>query len=188
MTHGWGNCWHQSGCLGPVPCCLDTPGTELPDKAGQGVRQQRNSGQLMSFEMPGKDNGQPPSRLKTAGRPPSNKISCAGLTNLVNHVRQQAFNLIIVDPLLAAEADGGRKLGDRDAAAADRLLSILSFLETARDKYLPQEVAQRNIAAALQRQVDAPLDELVFPFLEGEVELVELAPLDASAERQEELL
>lgn len=109
------------------------------------------------------------------------------LTHLVNHVGQQALNLVIVNLLLASETNGGGKFSDGYAAWANRLLPILA-LEAAGEENLAQQVTQRNVAAPFQREVDAALDELVLAFLESKVERVELALLDTAAERQEELL
>jgi hypothetical protein len=109
-------------------------------------------------------------------------------THLIDHIGQQAFNLVIVDLFLTAEADGGCELGNWHAGAANGLLPFLCILKATGNEDLPQQVAQRDIAAAFQRKVNASLDELVLALLKGEVKLVELAPLDAPAERQEELL
>lgn len=108
--------------------------------------------------------------------------------HLVDHIGQQAFHLVVVDPLLAAEADSSGKLGDRHAGAADGFPSFLCLLEAAGDEHLAQQVAQRNVTAPFQREVDATFDELILALLKGEVKLVELAPFDASAEWQEEFL
>ena len=111
-----------------------------------------------------------------------------GLTHLVDHIGQQALDFVAVDLFLAAEADGGGKLGNWHAGAASRRLPFLCLVEAAGEEDFPQEIAERNVAATLQSEVDAALHKLILAFLESEIELVELSPLDAPAEGHEEFL
>lgn len=109
--------------------------------------------------------------------------------HLVDHVCQKALDLVRVQPLLTANADSSRKLGDRDSGAADRLRArLLGLIEATGDKHLAQKIAQGYISPALQRQVDPPLDKLGLALLQGEVVGVELSLLDAARERQEQPL
>ena len=110
------------------------------------------------------------------------------LTYLVDHICQQAFNLVVVDVFLAAKADGSGELGNWHTGAANRLFSFLCLFKATGQKDLPEQVAKRDISAALQSEVDASLHKFVLPFLESQVEVVELAPFDTPAKRQEQLL
>jgi hypothetical protein len=116
------------------------------------------------------------------------EASCADLTHLVDHIGQQALDFVVVNLFLAAEADGSGKLGDWHTRAASRRLPFLCLFEAAGEEDFPQKIAECNVAAALQREVDATLHELVLAFLESEIELMELSPLDAPAEGHEEFL
>ena len=110
-------------------------------------------------------------------------------THLVNHIRHHTLNLIRVLHLLAAKAYSSNKLDDGNASAPHPRTALdLGLLEPTGKKDLAQEVAQRNVAASLQGQVDATLDELVLALLESQVECVQLTLLDAVGERQEKLL
>lgn len=101
-------------------------------------------------------------------------------TYLVNHIRHQALNLIRLKRLLAPQTYSGSKFGDGDASAPHPRTALhLGLLEPASNKDLAQEVAQRNVAATLQGQVDASFDELILALLESQVECVQLAFLDA---------
>lgn len=56
-------------------------------------------------------------------------------TYLVNHVGQQAFDLVWVHSLLTAEADGGRELSDRNSGAAKLSgAGLLGLLEATGDE------------------------------------------------------
>ena len=113
---------------------------------------------------------------------------CADLTHLVDHIGQQALNFVVVNLFLASEADGSGELGDWHAGAASRRLPVLRLVEATGEEDFPQEVAERNVAATLESEVDAPLHKLFLAFLESEIELVELPFLDAPAERRKEFL
>lgn len=101
-------------------------------------------------------------------------------TYLVDHIRHHTLNLIPLHRLLAAQTYSGNKLVDGDASTPHPRTALhLGLLEPASKVDLAQEVAQCNIAASLQGQVDAALDELVPALQESQVERVQLAPLDA---------
>ncbi len=55
-------------------------------------------------------------------------------------------------------------------------------------KTLQEKVAQGNVASSLESKIYAALHKLFFPFLQGEVEFVELAFPNALGQGQEELL
>lgn len=110
-------------------------------------------------------------------------------THLVNHVCQQALDFVRIDSFLTAKADGSRELGDGDSGPADRCgARLLCFLESAGDEDLAQEVAQGNVTAAFQRQVNPATYKLFFAFLEGQVEIPEVACTDAAGQGEKELL
>ena len=110
-------------------------------------------------------------------------------TYLVDHVGQETLHLIVVNGLMAPKADGGSELGDGDSGSSDLWRPFrLGFLESTSEKNFAQQVAQGDVSPALQREVDAALDELVFSFLESKIEGVKLASLNVSGEREEELL
>ncbi len=111
------------------------------------------------------------------------------MTHLINHVGEEALHLVSIQCLLTPKTDGRGELGDGNPGSANRRRArLLRLVVPASDKHFAQKIAQRDVATTLQRQIDAPLDELLLPLLESEVEGVELAFLDAPAEGQEELL
>lgn len=59
------------------------------------------------------------------------------LTHLVDHVRQQAFNFVVINLFLAAEADSGGKLGNWNAGTARRLFPFFSLFEPSSNEDLP---------------------------------------------------
>jgi hypothetical protein len=88
------------------------------------------------------------------------------MTHLVDHVGQKALDFVAIKRLLAAETDGSREFSHWDSSPTNgRIGGLFGLVETAGEEYLAQEVTQRDIAASLKRQIDAPLDELVFALL-----------------------
>lgn len=73
-------------------------------------------------------------------------------THLVYHVCQQTLNFVCVQPLLAANTNSSCKFGNRDSCATDRCAArLLGLVKTAGYENLAEEIAQRDIAAALKR-------------------------------------
>ncbi len=179
MTHYWSNELHQSGSMYHGRCCLNAQVTRLEP----GINKLTNASATSGW-VPATGSREHLGKIFW----PMTRTSCADLTHLVNHVGQQALHFVVVNLFLAPEADRGGKLSDRHAAAADWLLPLLGLLKSPCDEYFPEEVAQRDVAAAFQCEVDAALDKLVLALLQSEIKFVELAPLDAPAERQEEFL
>lgn len=113
------------------------------------------------------------------------------MTYLVDHIGHLTLHLVRVNVLLAAETDGSSKFGDGDSRSPyrwrGRCLGIGS-LKPAGEEDLAQQVAETGIVRTLEREVDTPLDKLVFAFLQGLVESVQVTLLDALGEGQEERL
>lgn len=116
-------------------------------------------------------------------------------TYLVNHIGNKTLHLVTLQqlaPLLPhPQPNRSAKLRNRHArpAYAIRLrLALLQRLVSARDEHFAQQVTQRDVAAALERQVNAALDELGFACCERRVEAREVAALDACCEGREEAL
>ena len=81
------------------------------------------------------------------------------------------------------------ELCDGHPGPAHWLAAVLFWLlETAGDEDLAQQVAERDVAASLECQVNAPLNVLVLAIDQALVEGAEVAPLDTVCEREEELL
>ena len=90
---------------------------------------------------------------------------------------------------IATHADGCSKLQFRDSSTTHRhRFTLFRLVEAAKDKDLTQEVTQDDIAASLQRKVDAPLDEFIFAFDEGVVKGLQVARLDGFDDGGEEFL
>jgi len=108
---------------------------------------------------------------------------------LVNHIGQETLDLVPIQRLLAAKADGSRELGHRNSCPAHRYTAgLLRLIKAASDEHLTQQVAQGYVATSFERQVNSPPDELLLSILEGQIESVQFAFLDASRERQEQFL
>lgn len=90
---------------------------------------------------------------------------------------------------MTAETDGGCEFGNGNSGPAHHWRPLrFGFLESASKIYFAQQVTQGNVSPALQREIDAALDEFVFSLLESKIEGVKLASFDVSGERQEEFL
>lgn len=102
-------------------------------------------------------------------------------TYLINHVRQEALHLIRISLIpIALKVNSRLELRDRDSRPPQRRRPLPRLLEPPSDEHLPEEVPHGDVAAALQREVDALLDEGVLALLEGDVEVVEGAAADAA--------
>lgn len=110
-------------------------------------------------------------------------------THLVDHVGQQALDLIRIDqPPVAVHVDGGVKFSYGHARAAYRSFAFFCLVEASRDEDLAQQITQGNISAPLERQVDASSDKFVLAFLQSKVKGTQVAALDASSQWEEQLL
>lgn len=119
------------------------------------------------------------------------KATCptAEATHLVNHIRQQTLHFVTLHGLLAAQVDAGMELINRDPGTSSWWLGGISrFFETAGDVDFAEEVAECDVAATLQGQINAALDEFLLTSGEGSVKASQVAALDTAAEGEEETL
>jgi len=125
----------------------------------------------------------------TQGIKPSDRENKDG-PYLVDHVRQQTLHLIVLQPpLLGPTAQPNRRpeFSNRNPRPAHRRRAfLLGHLEASGKENLPKQVPQRDVAAALEGQVDAALDELVLAGGEGGIEAGEIGASDAAAQGGEE--
>jgi hypothetical protein len=119
----------------------------------------------------------------------ADKSSSPCPTHLVNHIGQKTFNLIRVNCLATLQANCSRKFSNRDSSPSNRRCAfLLRLLEATSDENPTQKVPKRDVAAALKREVYAALHELVFAFLQREIERPKVTFSDAPAEWEKEAL
>lgn len=109
------------------------------------------------------------------------------MTHLIDHISDLTLDFVCVNLLLVSQAERSCEVGEWDPRPANRWIGC-RVLETASEECLPQKVAETGIVSSLQGKVDASLHELILTILEGLVKGVQIALLDASRQRQEELL
>lgn len=107
-------------------------------------------------------------------------------THFVDHVSKQALDFVRVDLLLAAHANGGGELGDRYACPSGGRVYVWSH--SARNEDLPQQVSETSVMGSFKGKVDPALDEFILALLQCLIESVQVAPLYALGQGQEQLL
>lgn len=107
-------------------------------------------------------------------------------THLVDHVSKQALDFIRVDLLLAAHANGGGEFGDRDPRPSGGRVYVWSH--SARNEDLSQQISETSVMGSFKGKVDPALDKFVLALLQCLVESVQVAPLYALGQGQEQLL
>ena len=117
--------------------------------------------------------------------------------HFVYHVRDQAFHLVVVLPCRSGSVhlhvhtlpihprltdfDGRGEVSD-----VDPCIPLPLVVQIPSQIYLPEQVPQTDIPPPFQSEVDAPFDELVIPFREGDVERRERADADGQGQRGKE--
>jgi hypothetical protein len=113
-------------------------------------------------------------------------------TNLVDEIGQQALNLININPCptrrMCSNSQCSRKLGHGHTGSPNGWLAILGLFESTGDENLSEEVAQGNVAATLQREIDTSLDKFCFTGRHRLVEADKVTLSDAIGQGTEELL
>lgn len=107
-------------------------------------------------------------------------------TYFIYHVSKQTLDFIRVDLLLAAQANGCRKLGDRDARPPGRRIRIWDH--PACNENLPQQIPEAGVMRSLKRKIDPTFDKFILAFLQCLVKSAQVAFLDALCQGQEQPL
>lgn len=107
-------------------------------------------------------------------------------TYLIYHVSKQALDFIRVNLLLAAHANGCRKLGDRDACPPGRRIRIWDH--SACNENLPQQIPEAGVMRSLKRKIDPTFDEFILPFLQCLVKSAQVTFSYALCQGQEQPL
>ena len=119
------------------------------------------------------------------------RMGRGGLTNLVNHIRHQTLHLIPFNhPTFAVTTTSkphrSHKLLQWNSRPSNPSFTLFALLEPACDEHFAEEIPQRNVASALQSEVDAPFDEFVLAGEQRGVEPGQVAAPDAGAQWGEE--
>lgn len=89
---------------------------------------------------------------------------------------------------MGANSQSSCKFHHRDTGSPDGRLPFLRLFEASCNKHFTEQVTQGDVAAALQRQVDASLDELFFARRHSFVKPDQVTFPNAVGQRAEELL
>lgn len=115
-----------------------------------------------------------------------------GDTDLVNEIGQQALNLVDINPCptrrMGSNSQCSRKLGHGHTGSPNGWLAILGLFEPTSDENLSEEVAQRNVTATLQREIDTSLDKFCLTGRHRLIKANEVTLADAVGQGTEELL
>lgn len=98
-------------------------------------------------------------------------------TYFVDHVSKQALDLIRVNLLLAAQANGSRELGNGNSCTPGGRIYV--WRHSARKEDLSQQVPETGVMGSLKREIDPAFDKFILTLLQCLIEGVQVALLDA---------
>lgn len=107
-------------------------------------------------------------------------------THFVDHVGKQALDFIRVNLLLAAQANGCRELGDRDARPPGGRICVWNH--SACNEDLPQQIPEARVMRSFKGKIDPAFDELILAFLQCLVKSVQVPFFYALGQGQEQPL